>query len=93
MANPNQSTTSTYIGGGAAVRVGDATSSPVAFYNATLTTQPTSASQAAAISTAAVSALSGTIFGFATSTQPDQMVKLLNQLRSDLVALGLIKGS
>lgn len=94
MASPNQSTTTTYVGGGAAVRVGDATSSPVAFYNATLTTQPT-ATQQAVVSTTLSTSSSATqsVYGFTTSTQADRMVSLVNQLRSDLVALGLIKGS
>lgn len=62
----------------------------VGFYGTTATTQPASASQAAVASTAATST---NPYGFTTSTQADAIVTLVNQMRSDLVALGLIKGS
>jgi len=54
------------------------------------TGQPASASQAALGTTAATTA---TPWGFATSTQADAITTLVNQLRSDLVTAGLIKGS
>lgn len=62
------------------------------FYGTSATTQPTSASQAAVASTAPVS-ITATQWGFSTSTQAAAVLTLLNQLRRDLVALGLIKGS
>jgi UDP-N-acetyl-D-mannosaminuronic acid transferase (WecB/TagA/CpsF family) len=71
---------------------GAATNNPVGFFGTTPANQPTSANQAAVISTAAVS-ISATQFGYATSTQATGIVTLLNQIRADLVTLGLIKGS
>ena len=64
----------------------------VGFYGATPVVRPTSASQAAAISTAAVS-VSATQWGFTTSTQANSIITLVNQMRADLVTLGLIAGS
>lgn len=64
----------------------------VGFFGVSATTQPASASQAAVASTAPVS-ISATQWGFSTSTQAEALVTLVNQMRSDLVALGLIKGS
>lgn len=64
----------------------------VGFFGTTATTQPTSANQAAPASTSAVS-VSATQWGFSTSTQANAIVTLVTQLRADLVALGLIKGS
>lgn len=76
------------------VALGDSSADTFAMYGAAGTTQPTSASQAAvAVTVNAVSALSGTLWGFSSSTQANQLMSLVNQLRSDLVALGLIKGS
>jgi len=66
------------------------TSDKIAFYNATPVVQPTSSDQAA-VGTA--SATTTSAFGFATSTQADAIVTLVNRIRTDLVSLGLIKGS
>lgn len=54
--------------------------------------RPAATNQAAAASTAAVS-VSATQWGFGTSTQANSLINLVLQLREDLVALGLIKGS
>lgn len=62
----------------------------VAFFDASLTAQPSGAAQAA-VSTAAATTGSA-IYGF-TSAQANGIVSLLNQIRGDLVTLGLIKGS
>jgi hypothetical protein len=70
--------------------LGQSTSDKIAFYNTTPVVQPTNASQAA-VGTA--SATTTSAFGFATSTQADAIVTLVNRIRTDLVALGLIKGS
>jgi UDP-N-acetyl-D-mannosaminuronic acid transferase (WecB/TagA/CpsF family) len=70
--------------------LGQTTASKVGFYGKTPVIQPTSASQAAAASTASTST---NPFGFTTSTQANAVVTLVNQLRSELVTLGLIKGS
>lgn len=95
MSNPGPASTATTaygFGGGSPAQIGDSSSSKVGFYGATASTQPASASQAATLSTAAVS-ISATQWGFATSTQADAIVTLVNRLRADLVTLGLIKGS
>lgn len=73
-------------------QIGTSATQRVGFFAAAVTAQPLSSNQAAAISTAAVSQ-AGTIHGYATSTQANQLVTLVNQMRNDLVALGLIKGS
>lgn len=73
------------------------------YFGADVIAQPASASQAAvattAITTAAVTTTTGA-YGFATTTQLNNAMTILaacrtlvNQLRSDLVTLGLIKGS
>lgn len=71
------------------------TTSPLGFYGTAGATQPTSASQAAVATTVSIStgATTTTLWGFSTSTQANALVTLVNQLRSDLVTLGLIKGS
>ena len=99
MASPNSTTTTVYaVGGGNPAQIGTTTTpsigntGAVGFYGVVAITQPTSSNEAAAISTAAVS-VSATQWAFGTSTQANQIVTLVNQLRADLVALGLIKGS
>ena len=62
----------------------------VSFFAATPVVQPTSASQAAVATTAATTGAA--TYGF-TSAQANGIVTLLNQIQSDLVTLGLIKGS
>lgn len=70
--------------------LGQTTGALVAFYNATPTTRPTSANQAAVATTVP----SSTQVAFTlTSAQQAGIITLLNQIRSDLVTLGLIKGS
>lgn len=71
-------------------RVGNTSTELVAFFGAIPVAQPSSASQAA-VSTAAATSGSA-IYGF-TSAQANGIVTLLNQIRSDLVTLGLLKGS
>lgn len=72
--------------------LGQTITSRIGFWAVTATSQPTATQQAIAISTAAVS-ISATQWAFGTSTQADGVVRLVNQIRSDLVALGLLKGS
>lgn len=67
-----------------------ATSSKLGFYAASPIVQPTSASQAAVATDAATTGAA--TYGF-TSAQANGIVTLLNRIRTDLVALGLIKGS
>lgn len=64
----------------------------VGFFGTTATTQPASASQAAIASTAPVS-ISATQWGFSTSAQAAGVINLLTEIRTGLVALGIIKGS
>lgn len=71
--------------------IANAATDYLAFYNGTLSTQPTSANQAAVATAAAITA--GGAYGFASAGQANGIVTLLNQLRSDFVTLGLIKGS
>ena len=73
------------------VNIGNATTDKVAFYGTTPITQRTSAAQASLATTVAIS--TGTIWGFASSTQANALVTLANELRAAMVALGLIKGS
>jgi hypothetical protein len=54
------------------------------------TIKPASAAQAAVITTAATNS---SPWGFATQAQADAIVTLLNEIRSVLVAEGLMKGS
>ena len=94
MSNPGPASTTTTsygFGPGDPALIGSTTSSYVGFYGATVTTRPTSASQAAVASTAAVS-ISATQWGFSTSTQANAVVTLENALRSALVSIGLIQG-
>ncbi len=72
------------------VELGNSTADAVGFYGVTGVTQLTSASQAAVGVTGATST---TPFGYTTSTQANAIVTLVNELRADLVSLGLIKGS
>lgn len=74
------------------IKVGAVSGDSVGFYGATPGTQPTSANEAAVTTTAAVS-VSATQWGFSTSVQATAIITLVNQLRADLVTLGLIKGS
>ena len=71
--------------------IGRDVSSKLAFYGVTATvTQPSGAAQAAVVTTAATTGAA--TYGF-TSAQANSIVALLNQIRSDLVTLGLLKGS
>lgn len=72
--------------------LGQNASALVGFFGATPTSQRSSASQAAPSTTASAS-VSATQWGFSTSTQADALVTCVRQLRSELVTLGLIKGS
>lgn len=75
---------------GVPVQFGGTNTATVGFYGATPVAQQSATNQAAVASTAATST---TPWGFSTSTQANAIVALVNQLRADLVDLGLIKGS
>ena len=75
--------------------LGQSTTDLIAFYGVTPVAQPASASQAA-ITTTVVSSYSTagpTVWGFGSGTQAAAAIALLNILQSNLVTLGLIKGS
>lgn len=67
-----------------------ATSSKLGFWAASPIVQPTSASQAAVTTEAATTGAA--TYGL-TSAQANGVVRLINQLRTDLIAVGIIKGS
>lgn len=69
---------------------GLSTSEKISFYGVTPVAQQSGAAQAA-VGTAASTATSP--YGFATSTQADAVVTLLNEVRQCLVDVGLIAGS
>lgn len=77
---------------GQPVQFGGTNTATLGWYGATPVSQRTSSNQAAVGTTAAVS-ISATQWGFSTSTQANAFVTLINQIRSDLVTLGLLKGS
>lgn len=70
------------------VGLGKTTSAKVGFFGATPATQPASASQAAATATTTTTATTT-----ALQTDLDAVRVLANQLRSELVTLGLISGA
>ena len=80
---------------------GQTTSAKISFYGVTPVAQQSGASQAAVATTAITTASTTTSpAGYATTTQADNVAAiaaanrtLVNQLRSDLVDLGLIAGA
>lgn len=72
--------------------LGNSTADKVSLYGVTPVAQRSGASQAAVATTLAVSTTSN-IWGFSTSTQANQLVTLVNELRAAMVALGAIAGS
>lgn len=71
--------------------MGSSTSEKISFYAVTTVVQPSGSGQAAVTTTGTVSTAG--IFGFTTSTQANAIITLVNQIRSDLVTLGLIAGA
>ena len=78
------------VGTSTGSKIGTATSQKIGFYNVTPIVQPSGASQAAVATTAATNT---TPYGYTTAAQADALVTLVNKIRTDLVSLGLIKGS
>lgn len=68
--------------------VGQNSSDKVGFYGTTPVVQPSSASQAAVTATITTTAVLTQV-----ATQASANTTLLNQIRSELVTLGLLKGS
>lgn len=71
------------------VKVGTAITQKLGFYNATPIVQPAAAAQAAVVTTGATDS---TPFGY-TEAQANAIVALVNEMRSTLVNLGLMKGA
>jgi hypothetical protein len=71
------------------VKVGTAITQKLGFYNATPIVQPAGAAQAAVVTTGATDS---TPFGY-TEAQANAIVALVNEMRSTLVNLGLMKGA
>ena len=69
-------------------KIGTSVTQKLAFYNSTPITQPASANQAAVVAGPA-----GPSYGATERSMLNQIKTLVNQLRNDLVSLGLIKGS
>lgn len=78
------------LGTATGTKIGTSTSQKIGFWNATPIAQPASANQAAAATTAATNV---TPYGYTTQAQADAIITLLNEIRSVLVAEGLMKGS
>jgi hypothetical protein len=84
-------------------QVGSAVTELIAFYGKTPVVQPSGSTQAAVATTAVTTAAITTTtnaYGYATTTQANDLTAivaatrtLVNQLRADLVTLGLIKGA
>lgn len=81
-----------YIGKNApdGMSFGIGTTEKISFYGVTPIVQRSGAAQAAVSTTASTST---TPYGYATTTQADAVVTLLNECRATLVAYGLMKGS
>lgn len=80
------------VGSTTGTKIGTATTQKIGFYNAAPVAQPASANQAAANQSSDFSG-SDTVNKQTVLTAVVAVENLANQLRSDLIALGLIKGS
>ena len=72
------------------VVLGRSATDKVSLYGVTPIAQRAGAVQAAVTTTAATTT---TPFGYSTSTQANEVVTLLNELRAAMVAIGVIKGA
>lgn len=70
--------------------MGLSTTEKISFYGVTPIVQRSGAAQAAVSTTASTAT---TPYGYATTTQADAIVTLVNELRAALVANGLISGA
>ncbi|WP_437205740.1 hypothetical protein [Planctomicrobium sp. SH664] len=78
------------LGTSTGTKIGTSVSQKLGFHNATPTVQRAGSAQAAVATTAATQS---TPWGFASQSQADAIVTLLNEIRAALVEKGLIKGS
>lgn len=74
----------------AGMRIGRSTSEKIGFYGVTPVAQRANAAQAAVATTAATNT---TPYGFSTAAQADSLVSRINEIRTVLVNVGLMKGS
>lgn len=69
----------------------------ISFYGAAPIAQPSSAAAAAVLNTATAAAISTTagitVWGYSSAAQANAIITLANELRTELINLGLIKGS
>lgn len=84
--------TNAALGTSTGSKIGTATNQKLGFWNATPVVQPSSGNQAAVSATVDVTG-SDTVDQAQLETILGNIVTLLNQLRSDLVTTGIIKGS
>ena len=87
MSNPGaaSTSTSTFVGGGAPARMGNAATDIIGFYG-----EAGVAQQTAATAVATTAATSTTLaWGYTTSTQADAIVTAVNGIIAQLTALGL----
>lgn len=78
------------VGSTTGTKIATATTQKLGFHNATPTAQASGAAQAAVATTTATNT---TPYGYSTQAQANAIVTLLNEIRSVLVAKGLMKGS
>jgi len=90
------------VGSTTGTKIGTATTQKLAFFNATPVVQPSGANEAAltdstggtaGFTLSAVGATNGSDVSGTINSNLASLARLLNQIRSDLVTLGLIKGS
>jgi hypothetical protein len=84
VSTSNVSNAPNNVGGG--YQVGTAASDPVGFYGATPIVQPSTGATAPTTTAATTSSP----WGFATSTQANAIVTLVNGLQTQLIVLGII---
>lgn len=71
---------------------GQSITDEISFYGATPVAQQSGAAQDAVGTTSAIKT-TGSTWGFATGTQADAIVTLVNEMRQSLIDLGLISGA
>ncbi len=89
MANPNSTTTDTFLGGGTPFRVGDDAADKVGFYGATPVVQRATAASHTTIATTVAVSTTSAIWGFSTSTQANNAINAIAEIQATLVALGI----
>lgn len=78
------------VGTTTGTKIGTSTAQKLGFWNVTPVVQPASANQVAVATTSSTNVAP---YGFTTASQADSIITLLNEIRSALVSVGIIKGS